>query len=376
MRIMPLLIAVVVAACLYLLVMERDTIRALAQGSGGAQETSAAAPDAIALPGQLELTPADADRRVPVLVRESLAQSINNAVLLRGRTEAARMVEVRAETSGRVISEPLRRGAYVNAGDTLCELDPGSRNAQLAEAEARLSDAQLTARNAERLSEGGFAAETRASSARAALQSAEAAVEMTRNELARLTIKAPFSGLLENDAAELGALLQPGAVCAKIIQLDPLRLVGFAAETDVDRVELGAMGGGRTSTGQDMVGRVTFVARSADPMTRTFRVELTVPNTDLSLRDGQTTDILIQTEGVSAHLLPGSAMTLDDNGRIGVRVADENDLTQFLPIKVINDTAEGLWATGLPDTIRLIVRGQEYVTEGVALDVTLQEVGQ
>jgi membrane fusion protein, multidrug efflux system len=372
---MPLIIAVIVTSVLYLLVMERDMLRALA--AGGSPPAPAAAPaSGITLPTQLERAPTDTERRVPVLVRESLAQSINNGLVLRGRTEAARMVDVRAETSGRVISEPMRRGAYVNEGDILCELDAGARAAQLAEAEARLADATLSARNAERLSEGGFAAETRAVSARAQLQAAEAGVEMARKELGRLKIAAPFSGLLENDAAELGSLLQPGATCAKITQLDPIRLVGFVAESDIDRVEVGAMGGGRTASGREMVGRVTFVSRSADPATRTFRVELTVPNADLTLRDGQTADILIQTEGVSAHLLPGSAMTLNDQGQIGVRVADDTDHTAFLPIKVINDTAQGLWVTGLPDRIRLIVRGQEYVTEGVALDITLQEPGQ
>ena len=368
---MPIIIAVLVTASLYVLVMERDFLRRLT--SGGTETAQQTAAPAISLPQQLERAPADENRKVPVLVRESQAQSINNAVLLRGRTEAARSVEVRAETSGKVVSEPLRRGSYVNAGDVLCELDPGARAAQLAEAEARLLDAQLGARNAEQLSQEGFAAETRATAARAALQSAESGVEMAKREIDRLKILAPFAGLLENDAAELGSLLQPGASCAKITQLDPIRLVGFVAETDVDRVELGAMGGGRTASGQDMVGPVTFVARSADPATRTFRVELTVPNTDLSIRDGQTADIMISTEGVSAHLLPGSAMTLDDSGQIGVRVADNDDRTRFMPIKVLNDTAEGLWVAGLPDTVRLIVRGQEYVTEGVALEVTLQE---
>lgn len=382
MRLMPILIAILVTASLYLLVMERDLLRQIASGGGeveadaGAQAPPANGTEGVSLPEQLVRDDQADSRRVTVLVRESLAQSINNAVILRGRTEAARSVDVRAETSGRVISEPLRRGAYVNEGDLLCELDPGARMAQLAEAEARLADATLAARNAERLSEGGFAAETRATAARAALQSAEAGVEMARRELARLKITAPFAGLLENDAAELGSLLQPGAQCARITQLDPIRLVGFVAEADIDRVELGAMGGGRTASGREMTGRVTFVSRSADPMTRTFRVELTVPNTDLALRDGLTADILIQTEGVSAHLLPGSAMTLDDQGRIGVRVADAEDRALFMPIRVLNDTPQGLWATGLPDSIRLIVRGQEYVTEGVALDVTMQEPGQ
>lgn len=359
MRFVSGLTALVVAVALYLLVMERDRImpaRTLAEDP---------APTAQATP--------QAASGVPVLVRVVQAQAVDNAVLLRGRTEAARSVEVRAETTARVISEPLRRGAFVNAGEVLCRLDPGTRAESLAEAEARLAEADLGARNADQLTTGGFATETRRLTAQSALLAATAAVQSARRDLERLEIRAPFSGLLEDDAAELGALLQSGGLCARVIQLDPIRLVGFAAEADVGRIEVGALAGGRLADGTQLAGRVTFLARSADPMTRTFRVEVTVPNPDLAIRDGQTADMLIGTEGVRAHLIPASVLTLDDAGRVGVRLADDTDIARFAPLRVLRDTTEGLWVTGMPDTARLIVRGQDYVTEGTALAVTLAE---
>nr|WP_276612525.1 HlyD family efflux transporter periplasmic adaptor subunit [Pseudorhodobacter turbinis] len=91
-----------------------------------------------------------------------------------------------------------------------------------------------------------------------------------------MTLSAPFDGLLETDTAELGALLQPGSSCATVIQLDPIKMVGFLAETDVDKVSVGAMAQARLASGREAVGRVTFLSRSADPLTRTFRVEVTV----------------------------------------------------------------------------------------------------
>lgn len=357
MRIISILTAMLVAGALYLLVMERDRLM-----------PPSAAPAPVATPA----TPPAAGP-VSVLVSLVQAQDVDNAVLLRGRTEAARAVDVRSETTARVISDPLRRGAFVNAGEVLCRLDPGTRAEALAEALARLDEAELGARNAQALSEGGFSAETRRLTAQTALRAATTAAEAARRDLARLEITAPFSGLMEDDAAELGTLLQPGGVCARVIQLDPIRLVGFVAEADVGRIEVGAQGGGRLADGRVLAGRVTFLARSADPMTRTFRVEVTVPNADLAIRDGQTADMLIGTEGVRAHLIPASVLTLDDAGRVGVRLADEADRAQFAPVRVLRDTAEGLWVTGLPETARLIVRGQDFVTDGVALAVTLSE---
>ena len=371
MRLIPILTALLVTGVLYLLVMERDALTGFAgRGTAAPQATAEAPAEATA-----EATPAAAEERaVPVVTRLSVARTVENAVLLRGQTEAARSVEAKAETTGRVISEALPRGAAVAEGEVLCRLDPGTRQAALAEAEARLAEAQLNLRNAEALKAGGFAAETRAVAARTALQSAQSALEGARRELERLEIRAPFAGLLENATAEHGSLLQPGGLCAKVIQLDPMRLVGFVAEADVDRVKIGAMAGGRLATGADVAGQVSFVARSADPQTRTFRVEVTAANGTLSIRDGQTVDIVIATEGMKAHLLAGSALTLDDGGRLGVRIVDAESRAQFAPVRMLRDTPQGVWLAGLPDEVEVIVVGQEYVIDGVAVIATRAEV--
>ena len=345
----------------------------------------------------------------------SVAQTIDSAVILRGRTEAARQVTVASETSGLVISEPRRKGASITAGDVLCELDPGTREASLAEARARLAEAHGRVPEAEagvleadarvreadinlnvarQLSLDGFASETRLVSAEAAMQaatagvqraqsavasaqagieSAQAAVASAEREIDKLTITAPFSGLLETDTAELGALMQPGAPCATIIQLNEVKLVGFVPETEVSKVSVGAMAGARLANDAQVRGRVTFLSRSADELTRTFRVEVTVANDDLAISDGQTAEILIASDGRTAHLIAQSSLTLDDDGVLGVRTVGEGNLVQFMPVTLLRDTAEGVWVTDLPETVDIITVGQEFVVEGVQVAPTFTE---
>ena len=404
MRPVSLLLAAVVAFALYMLVMQRDALPFL----GGGESAVAAEAEEVAEAED------DAARRVSVVALRSEAGPVEDAVIVRGQTEAAREVEVRAETSGLVVSEPLRKGAAVEAGQMLCELDPGTREialdeaearllearsrvpeaeARVAEAEARLNEAQIEGNAARQLSEGGFASDTRVAGAQASVEaaragvqsaqaqlqaaasgveSAEAAVAAARDELDKLEIRAPFAGLLESDTAELGALLQPGSPCATVVQLDPMRLVGFVPETEVSAVELGAPAMARLATGLEVQGRVTFIARSADEATRTFRVEVTVPNEDRAIRDGQTAEIVVQGPGAVAHLLPQSALTLDDEGRLGYRLAVDGR-AEFAPVQVLRDAPGGVYVTGLPEVADVIVTGQEYVTDGVALDVTLRE---
>jgi multidrug efflux system membrane fusion protein len=414
MRIVSILVAMLVAGTLYLFVMERDALLQIAGRAPGAGEQPVA-PAGVAAPTELD---DEEVRRVAVVAYASVAQPVDTSVILRGRTEAARQVEVRAETTGRVISEPLRRGAEVTAGQVLCEIDPGTREATLAEtrarlteararlpesrarvaeAEARLAEARINDRAARSLSQSGFAAETRVAATAAAVSSAEAQLETARTglesaqsgvqaaaaavaaaetEIDRLTMEAPFEGVLEDDSAELGLLMQPGQVCATVLQLDPIELIGFAPEAEIDRVALGAAASARLVSGGRLNGEVTYVSRSADPETRTFRVDVEVPNRDLSIREGQTVEISIATEGALAHLLPASALTLDDAGRLGVRTAEigeSGDVAIFVPVQLIRDTREGVLVSGLPETARVIVVGQEFVTDGVALDVTMRD---
>lgn len=382
MRIVPILTAIVVAAVIFGLVIERDRIRAFLSGEPTLSADTAATEDATGstMPDEGAPTQAasqaasqdasaetDEPERIAVVAIDSRAERINNLVVLRGRTEADRQVEVKAQISGLVISHPLGKGSFVEAGQVLCEIDPGTRPADLAEARARLAEAQISNTAAERLVKGGFTSETQAVSAKAALEAAAAAVTRAETTIERLKITAPFDGILETDSAELGNLLQPGAACATVIRLDPIRLVGFLPETSVDAVELGAGAGARLSNGQQVEGKVVFVSRAADEVTRTFRVDIEVANPDLVIRDGQTAEIAIQAAGSLAHELPQSSLTLNDAGVMGVRVVDDESRAQFVPVEVVRDTTDGILLTGLPETAKVIVIGQEYVTDGVAV---------
>ncbi len=210
----------------------------------------------------------------------------------------------------------------------------------------------------------------------AAIESALAAVAAAQREIARLTITSPFDGLLESDSAELGSLMQAGSLCATVIQLDPIKLVGFVPETEVGRVEVGTQAGAQLVSGREVAGLVTFLSRSADTTTRTFQVEISVPNPDLSIRDGQTATIAISAAGALAHKLPQSALTLNNDGQLGVRTVEDGNVVAFMPIKLLRDEVGGVWVAGLPEKTDVIVVGQEYVTAGVRVAPTFREAAQ
>lgn len=373
MRVVPLLTASLVLASLYGFVMQRDALMALA----GVEPVAAqeAAPDAPAAASSEEL--------FAVVVQRITEQDLESGIVLRGRTDASRTVEVRAETTGPVISAPRLRGSLVAEGEELCRIDPGPRaaalaqaRAQVAQAEAQLAEAELNLTTTSQLSERGYSAQNRVATveaavqaARAGLESAHAAVQSAEAEMDRLVMTAPFAGVLEANSAETGAFLAAGGLCATVIQLDPILVVGYASEAQVGRLAVGAMAGARLSSGTEVLGQVTFLARAADSATRTFRVEVTVPNPDLQIRQGLSADLLIAATATRGHLVPGSALTLDDEGTLGLRLVDATNHTVFAPVTVLRDAPQGFWVSGLPDEADVVVVGQEYVTDGVEVRV-------
>ncbi len=315
-------------------------------------------------------------RPVSVVALASRARPLSDQLVLRGRTEADRKVEVKAQTSGLVISAPKQKGAHVAKGDVLCEIELGEREAALTEAKAQLERAGSDANASRRLSRRGYSSTSDVVKDQAALEAARAAVARMELDIARTKVVAPFDGVLESDSAEFGALLQTGDVCATVITLDPIVVVGFAPERVVDALKVGLEGRARLITGREFAVSVAFVARSADPETRTFKVEATGANKDEAVRDGMTAELILPLAEGRAHLAPASALTLNDQGALGVRLAvsDPSSSTgrvaRFAPVTLLRDGAAGVWLGGLPETADIIVVGQEFVTDASPVTVT------
>lgn len=370
MRILSIITALLVTGLLYLFVVERDLLRGLIGFTSTEEEST-----------QIEVPNENQDQTllanlepkpVHVVATTFQQETVGTSVKLTGTTQAARYVDVRSETTGLVTSEPFRKGENVNKGDILCELDPGIRLAVLEEAKAQLKAAEINALTATRLADGGLGSEANKTSAQAALQAVVASVERAQKDITRLSIEAPFDGILETDAAEIGSLLQTGSLCATIIQLNPIKIVGFVSESDVEKLQTGNSAEAKLISGRIITGEVTFISRSADESTRTFQVEITVDNSDFSIRDGMTAEISILAEESMAHLIPQSALTLDNSGELGVRTV-EGGIVRFLKVDLLLDSPHGAWVLGLPPKVDVIVVGQEFVIEGAPVEVTYRE---
>ena len=302
-------------------------------------------------------------------------------LVLRGRTQSKRTVEVKAELAGKVVSRPVERGTLVARGELLCELAIDDRAAAVAEAKAALQDAKITYEGSLKLKQQGLQSATAIAGAEARLESARAQLRRQTLNLERTRIVAPFAGVVEDLHMNTGDYALPGAACATLIDLNPMLVSADVTETEVESLKLGHRVIARTSVGMDIEGVVTFVGKQSDPLTRTYPVEITVDNPDYSIRSGLTVSARIGLDELPAHRISPALFTLDDRGEVGVRTLDSANRVVFYPVKIIEDGPDGVWVTGLPNTTRLITVGQElvsadHVVEAVYLDDPATQLAQ
>ena len=182
-------------------------------------------------------------------------------------------------------------------------------------------------------------------------------------ELNRTEVKAPFSGYIES-IVKPGNFLDRGQICATIIDLDPIKFVAEVPEIQVSKVNIGQEAIIELITNQRVNGNLTFVSKSASPKTKTFKIESEIVNSSGSIKDGITATMTIRTDSVLAHRISPSILVLDDLGRIGVKVVNSNNVVEFSEVQIIEDLEEGLWISGLPDSVEIIVQGQGFVEDG------------
>ena len=249
----------------------------------------------------------DQNLSTSIEVKESIPQFYSPTVKLKATSSSERRVEVRAKTSGEVVEIGAKEGNFVAKDTPLCRLG---------------------------------------------------IVELNRTE-----VKSPFGGYIES-IVKPGNFLDRGQVCATIIDLDPIKFIAEIPEIRISDVKVGQDVQIELITGEKIEGKLSFVSKSASPQTKTFRVESEIDNTKGLIKDGITSTITIKTDPILSHKISPSILDLDDSGNIGVKILTSENIVKFIPIFIVEDLEDGLWISGIPEKVDLIVKGHGFVEDG------------
>ena len=302
-------------------------------------------------------------------IKSELRQS---SVLVQGRTESNRNVLVSSETNGIVEEIFVKKGDFVNKDQILCKLSTDSRKAKLDEAKALMLQKKLEWDASKVLVEKGYRSQTKAAGSKAAYDASKALVIQMEEELENINIRSPFNGFFNDNLAEVGDFLSIGMPCGQVVDYNPILVIGQVSEQEIKKIKSNIQGYAVLSTGEKLNGLLSYVSKTADSKTRTFRIELEINNSNFEIKDGITAELFIPTKKVQAHLIPPSSLTLDSEGKIGIRHISPNNEVIFSDVEIIGDEKELIWVTGLPEEITLITIGQEFVIEGQKVNYTLE----
>ncbi len=337
------------------------------------------APAETVAPAPGPTTIAQAQAREPttmsVRVQTVAATTRTREVTVRAHTEASRTVTVRSEIPGSIAELRVNKGDRVNVGQVIARLDLGDRAARLTEAQANAANRQLEYNIAKALTDQGNQALTRLVAAQAALETANAALARVQLEIDKTEIRAPFMGVVEDRQAQMGDFLNAGAAVAMVVDDDPFLVVGAVSENEVNLIKVGTRGAATLIDGRRVEGTIRFLATVADPATRTYRVEMTVANPQHNIRAGMTTTMIIPVGTTAAHLVPASALVLDEGGQVGIKSVTNEGRVAFLPARVLTSEPGGVWLDGLPQTVSVITVGQQFVRAGDAVRAVEERQG-
>jgi multidrug efflux system membrane fusion protein len=283
-----------------------------------------------------------------------------------GRTEADKRVMVTARTGGILTELRVKRGMWVKKGEIIAILSDEAREAQVAQAQAMVTQKRTELDAKRQLILNGTLPRLQLVDLETQLKSAEAGLAGAEAERDRGVVRAPWSGVVHDLAVEVGqaAFSMAGREIATLVALDPMLAVVEVAERKLAGIKVGDMAEVRLVTGESASGRIRFVAKTASQTTRTYRVEIELPNADAKIPDGITAEVSVPLAPVPATRVPRSGLTFSSAGDLGVRTVGADGIVGFVPVTLVEDEQIYMWVGGIADGSRVIVQGQDFVREG------------
>lgn len=299
--------------------------------------------------------------RVEVAVFEQ--QHYRPELVLQGQLLPARQLMLRSQINATVHRLPAL-GAEVGAGELLLELSVDQRQASLDQARAELALRQAELNAARKLRRNNLVSETNLLSLQSAAAAAEAALAVARLELEHTRVRAPFAGVVERLPVELGTFLQPGDELLALVDVSRLKMTAMVPQQQVGGLMPGMPVRARLLDGRQLDGTLTFVASAADQRSRSFALEAELDNPERLRVAGASASLHIGLAERQAHPLSPSLLTLDDQGYLGVTLADEQNRVRQARVELLSITPDQAWVAGLPPRIRVITRGAGFVAPG------------
>lgn len=299
-----------------------------------------------------------------VQVERYVAEQISPELTIHGETQANRSVDLTSEVDGKVTKIHAREGDFVKKGQLIIEIDPQDKPEKLKQAKALVKQRSLEFSANQNLINQGLQNQTRLAESESLLEAAKAQVKSLEISLQSTQVRAPFDGILENRSVELGTYLRVGNPIISVIDFNPFIIKGYVAEKDLHKIHIGDQATGKTLDGSTYSGKIRYLSSVSYQASRTFAIELEITNPSERQVNGVSAQILIPLEKNNAIFISPALLSLNEKGVLGAKHINDQQQVVFTPVELVKAQSDGIWISGLPNPVDLIITGQSFVNTG------------
>ncbi len=288
---------------------------------------------------------------------------------LNGIIDTQGNIHITPETSGQVKSVTAKKGDHLKKGDTIALIDTNDKEAKLAQAKAALKQRNLEYNSTLSLHKQEFEAQASVAASLAALKSAELAVESAQIALKNCHITSPIDGVLDQIAIKEGMIVNNNTVIARIIKCDDYIVKSQIPEKNIHKLDIRTAQVILQKPYGILDGTVTSIALEANNKTHGYETEISLPSLNKQCHNiiGMTTDVILNLYETPAYKIPSYAFSLSDQGILGVKTINQENIVEFKQIELLEEDQKGyFWCSidNAQEELTIIAKGHTYVQSG------------
>jgi multidrug efflux system membrane fusion protein len=219
--------------------------------------------------------------------------------------------------------------------------------------------------------EKNYRAELDISQNEARFEGAKSSLVVLQDQLAKSRITAPIAGWLETVHVDVGEQMPSGAAAATILNMEELSIIVAVPQTNIAQVAIGNPVSIDVAGVGQRTGKVSRIASISTSTTRTFDVEITVPNPDRMLRAGMTVEADIDVGYQPAFGMSPAHLSVTSDGSLTAKV-DDDGVVRVVPVELVRSGVEQVFVSGLANGDRLLTFGQAFVEAGDMVRVLME----
>ena len=314
----------------------------------------------------------DPNQNYPLVKTQPVQDTLfNHYTEVQGDVATKENIVIYPEYSGVLTRVYVKEGDRVNKGQILAKIDEGGLGSQVAQLESRASLAKTTFERQKRLWEQNIGSEIQYLEAQTNFEAAQNAVNQLKSQLGKTTVRAPFSGVIDEVISDEGQVVNPGQnELFRLVNLDNMYVQASVPENYLNRiqkgtsviVEIGAIG-------KTFKGEIRQVGNFINPNNRTFQVEVAIPNENGMVKPNLIATVKLNDySSENAVIIPENALQMNSSGEslvyLLVPTSDSTGTAQKVVVETGYTSGNAVEVTkGLKPGDQLIVQGAKSLRD-------------